>query len=111
MQLGLKKTPAKFETKIRIGLPHNHHMTKPDICLFVKDLDKDSRDYEAVSRHYKELLSSKGVPDITEIIPLQQLKKEYQPFEAKRKLSNHCDIFLADVRIIRLLPKLLGKTF
>lgn len=46
-----------------------------------------------------------------QIVPLKELKLEYQPFEAKRNLSNLSDVFLADARIIRLLPKLLGKNF
>ena len=46
-----------------------------------------------------------------QIIPLKQVKLEYQPFEAKRNLSNMYDKFLVDDRIARLLPGLLGKNF
>lgn len=46
-----------------------------------------------------------------QVIPLKALKLEYKPFEAKRNLSNEFDLFLADSRIIRLLPSLLGKSF
>ncbi len=42
---------------------------------------------------------------------MKAIKLEYQPFEAKRNLSNMYDVFLADARIIRLLPGLLGKAF
>ena len=46
-----------------------------------------------------------------QVIPLKALKLEYQPYEAKRNLSNMYDIYLADARIMRLLPPLLGKHF
>jgi hypothetical protein len=39
------------------------------------------------------------------------LKLEHKPYEAKRTLANRFDIFLADARIIRLLPPYLGKAF
>ena len=45
------------------------------------------------------------------IIPLRELKVEYKQFEAKIQLSNKFDLFLADDRIIRLLPQFLGKNF
>ncbi len=60
---------------------------------------------------FKELFADKGVEQIAEIIPLRQLKVEYKTFEAKAKLCNRFDKFLADDRIVRLLPKFLGKQF
>ena len=36
---------------------------------------------------------------------------EYKQYEAKRQLCNKFDLFLADSRIIRLLPQFLGKSF
>lgn len=46
-----------------------------------------------------------------QIFPLKKLKLEYGDFEAKRNLSNAYDVYLADSRIIRLLPTRLGKHF
>lgn len=46
-----------------------------------------------------------------QIVPLKALKLEYKSFEAKRNLANMYDLFLADARIIRLLPPYLGKAF
>lgn len=46
-----------------------------------------------------------------QIVPLKSLKLEYKPHEAKRNLSNMYDIYLADERIVRLLPPILGKNF
>ena len=45
------------------------------------------------------------------IIPLRELKVEYKQFEAKIQLSNKFDLFLADDRIIRMVPHFLGKSF
>ena len=36
---------------------------------------------------------------------------EYKQYEAKIQLCNKFDLFLADARIIRLLPQFLGKPF
>lgn len=108
------------------------------MCLFTKDLDKSSRDYEPTIRHYKDLLDAAGVKQEIavrycvqqflrehenfsicqgiglvsfQVIPYKCLVLEYQPYEAKRNLSNMYDIFLADDRITHRLPTLLGKNF
>ncbi|NXL85620.1 RL1D1 protein, partial [Alectura lathami] len=46
-----------------------------------------------------------------QVISYKTLKKEYKPFEAKRRLLNRFDLFLSDDRIRRLLPSHLGKHF
>jgi ribosome biogenesis protein UTP30 len=40
-----------------------------------------------------------------------KLKTKYKPYEARRKLLAEYDIFLADDRVMNLLPGLLGKVF
>ena len=63
-------------------------------------------------RHYQELLEKAGVKGVvTQVIALRELKVEYTQFEEKIQLSHKFDVFLADSRIIRLLPKFLGKNF
>lgn len=110
MQICLKKIPHK-EKSIKLILPHSLRRPDLDVCLFVKDLKRDERDYEPTVRHFQDLLKNSGVNSVTDIIPLKSLKTEYKPYEAKRNLSNAYDIFLADARIIRLLPTYLGKHF
>ncbi len=94
-------------------MPKPYLLDPHDVCLFVKDNEKGIRpDHEQTARDFDKMLSDKGVRDlVTEIIPLRQLKVEYKPFEAKAKLSNRFDKFLADDRILRFLPKFLGKAF
>ena len=45
------------------------------------------------------------------MIGLSKLKKKYVPFEAKRELCSAYDLFVADQRVLPMLPPLLGKTF
>lgn len=48
---------------------------------------------------------------ITKVIGVSKLKARYQPYESKRQLLNEHDVFLADARVITMLPKILGKIF
>ncbi|XP_052070346.1 ribosomal L1 domain-containing protein 1-like [Mytilus californianus] len=111
LQFTVKKIPKLTNKTIKIKLPHGLHKKNTEVCLFVKDVDKKSREHELTSDHFKDLLKSKGVTCISEIIPLKSLKLEYKPYEAKRNLSQNFDLYLADSRIVRLLPSLLGKSF
>lgn len=45
------------------------------------------------------------------MISLEKLRKNYFPFEAKRKLCQSYDLFLADRAVVTRLPQLLGKEF
>ncbi|GFS19805.1 ribosomal L1 domain-containing protein 1 [Elysia marginata] len=110
LQISLKKIPQKEQT-IKLKLPNSIKKTDAEVCLFVKDLDRTEREYEATVRHFQDLLKKKGVKNMPEIIPLKSLKTEYKPYEAKRNLSNAYDIFLCDIRVTHLLPSLLGKHF
>lgn len=82
------------------------------MCLIVKDLEKGLKiDHEPTLNHFNDMLASKGVDNITQVISLRELKVEYKPFEAKKALCQKFDIFLVDDRIVRLVPKFLGKPF
>ncbi|KAI8850536.1 ribosomal protein L1p/L10e family-domain-containing protein [Chytridium lagenaria] len=59
-------------------------------------------------REYKNLVAETGV-SISKVIGLSKLKAKYTQYEAKRKLCASYDLFLADERIVTLLPPLLGK--
>lgn len=39
------------------------------------------------------------------------MKAKYKSFESRRQLKDEHDLFLADKRVVTLLPKVLGKTF
>lgn len=42
---------------------------------------------------------------------MTKLKGKFKPFEARRLLLKENDLFLADERVVPLLPGLLGKKF
>ena len=95
-------------------LPHLALPDPHDVCLFVKDIERGIRpDHEPTVLKYKDLLAEKGVREgiVSQVIALRELKVEYKPYEAKTALCHKFDKFLADDRIVRLMPKLLGKPF
>ena len=94
------------------SLPHCSVPEPRDVCLIVKDMEKGLNiDHEPTLNHFKDLLASKGINNITQVISLRELKVEYKPYEAKHSLCQKYDIFLVDDRILRLVPKFLGKPF
>ena len=93
-------------------LPHCCVPEPRDVCLIVKDLEKGLKiDHEPTLNHFNEALEEKGVDNITQVISLRELKVEYKQYEAKHSLCQKFDIFLVDERILRLVPKFLGKPF
>ncbi|KAK1162816.1 ribosomal L1 domain-containing protein 1-like isoform X2 [Acipenser oxyrinchus oxyrinchus] len=104
----LWKIPPKERT-IHIPLPHGIRTSNAEVCLFTRD--EPQMTSEQTEKFIKKLLAEHGVKNITQVIPYQALKKEYKPFEAKRKLLRSFDLFLADDRIRRLLPSQIGKHF
>lgn len=43
------------------NLPHGLFTPDTDVCLFVKDIDKTSREFELTEDHFRDLLMDKGV--------------------------------------------------
>ncbi|KAI9014673.1 ribosomal protein L1/ribosomal biogenesis protein [Gaertneriomyces semiglobifer] len=84
----------------RIILTHAIHKS-PEVCLITKD----------PQRQFKELLEAKGVQGITKVIGVQKLKSKFSTYEAKRQLCDSFDLFLADDRVLPVLPNILGKYF
>ncbi|ORX98258.1 ribosomal protein L1 [Basidiobolus meristosporus CBS 931.73] len=85
----------------RIPLRHAIVSSGVDVCLFTKDPQKE----------YKQLLEKKGVKRISKVIGISKLRAKYKTYEAKRELCQSYGLFLADARIIPMLPKLIGKKF
>ncbi|GAB5587735.1 proteasome-interacting protein cic1 [Umbelopsis nana] len=100
--VGTKKIPDTRKTMPkRLALKHSVLSQGAEVCLFTKDPQKE----------FKELLSAKQVKRVNKVMGISKLRDKYKPFEAKRKLCAAYGMFLADDRIIPLLPKLLGKDF
>ncbi|KAK9451041.1 ribosomal protein L1p/L10e family-domain-containing protein [Limtongia smithiae] len=94
----------------RITIPHPiYNLDNTTICLITKD----------PQRLYKDIFLAPD-DDITEapvssslarIVGISKLQSKFKTFESKRQLRDSYDIFLADDRVIKMLPKLLGTTF
>jgi ribosome biogenesis protein UTP30 len=69
------------------------------VCLITKD----------PQREYKDLLQSHGIKFISRVVGIEKLKGKFKAFEARRLLLKENEMFLADERVIPLLPPLLGK--
>ncbi|KAG5520055.1 hypothetical protein PMAC_001131 [Pneumocystis sp. 'macacae'] len=81
-----------------------HPIISPDseCCLIVKD----------PQRFYKDLVASAKLDArVTKVIGVSKLRKKFKSYEQRRVLRDSYDLFLADDRVVPLLPKLLGKTF
>lgn len=82
--------------------PIKHPLVDPrttPICLITKD----------PQREYKDLLEEKGIKFISRVVGISKLKGKFKPYEARRMLLKENGMFLADDRIIPILPKLLGS--
>ena len=105
VQVVLKKSPEFSRKKaIRIGLPHPPAGALEDgggICVIVKDPEEAARG----------VVQEAGIGAIGEVIGVSRLRSNYFPYEAKRQLCASYAIFMADDRVIPLLPNLLGKAF
>jgi ribosome biogenesis protein UTP30 len=62
-------------------------------------------------REYKDLLEAQNIKFISRVLGIEKLKGKWKPFEARRLLLRENGLFLADERVVPLLPKLLGKAF
>ncbi|KAK9431367.1 ribosomal protein L1p/L10e family-domain-containing protein [Lipomyces doorenjongii] len=90
----------------RITVPHPiYNLDTTSICLITKD----------PQRMYKDILlddENSPVKDrIARIVGISKLKTKFKTFEAKRQLRDDHDLFLADDRVVTMMPELLGKTF
>lgn len=91
----------------KISLPHSLHSAPTiRICLLTADPQRAFKDTVAHPSFPTDL-----TPRITRIIGISKLKARYKSFESRRQLLAEHDIFLADSRIVTMLPSTLGKVF
>jgi len=91
---------AKADKPVPLALPNPlARLDDVEVCLITKD----------PQREFKDKLAAQDVK--AKVIGVSKLKKKYVPFEAKRQLCAAYDIFVADSRVLPMLPPLLGKTF
>jgi len=91
---------AKACKPVPLTLPHPYvDLETAEICLITKDPHTE----------YKDRLAEAGLR--ATVLGVSSLKKKYHPHQAKRELCKAHEIFLADARVLPMLPPLLGKTF
>lgn len=86
--------------KLCSALKHSILQDAESVCIFTKDPQKE----------YKEKFAAIGLSHV-KVIGISKLREKHKPYEAKRLLCASYETFLADARILPLLPKLLGKSF
>ncbi|KII90828.1 hypothetical protein PLICRDRAFT_158208, partial [Plicaturopsis crispa FD-325 SS-3] len=101
LQIAVKKMyPEKTLKPFRIPLAYPIlDPRETPICLITKD----------PQREYKDLIESHNIKFISRVVGITKLKGKFKPFEARRLLLKENGMFLADERVIPLLPGLLGK--
>ncbi|XP_046399739.1 putative ribosome biogenesis protein C8F11.04 [Ischnura elegans] len=105
------RIPKNKKKHYRFVLPHSFLKDTADVCLFVKNLSKNDREYEDTVRYFKNFITVAGVTGVTEVISVNQLMQEYKTYEMRRRLAARFDMFLADNSISDWLHHALGKGF
>jgi len=103
LQIAVKEVHAEAKLKPH-KIPIKYPLVDPRssaVCLITKD----------PQREYKDLLEQAGVRFINRVVGIEKLKGKFKSFEARRALLRENALFLADDRVIPLLPRLLGKIF
>jgi ribosome biogenesis protein UTP30 len=60
---------------------------------------------------FKEQIADLDIPCIAEVIGFDRLRRDFREFKDRKKLLRDFDVFLADIRIYKMLPTCLGKEF
>eukprot|EP01054_Gregarina_sp_Poly1_P004606 Gregarina_sp_Poly_1__4605@NODE_2467_length_2082_cov_217_117122_g1562_i0_p1_GENE_NODE_2467_length_2082_cov_217_117122_g1562_i0NODE_2467_length_2082_cov_217_117122_g1562_i0_p1_ORF_typecomplete_len285_score34_99Ribosomal_L1/PF00687_21/5_3e35MtmB/PF05369_12/0_23_NODE_2467_length_2082_cov_217_117122_g1562_i011221976 len=74
-----------------------------EVCLIVKNPQRFWKDKVASEQH--------KLPMISKVIDFEHLVKKYPQPKDRREILNSYDVFLADRRLVHLLPSHLGKVF
>ncbi|KAJ7083005.1 ribosomal protein L1p/L10e family-domain-containing protein [Mycena epipterygia] len=101
LNVTVKKIASAHKFK-PVKIPIVHPLVDPrtsPVCLITKD----------PQRQYKDLLAENNIKFISRVVGIEKLKGKFKPFEARRMLLKENGLFLADERVVPLLPKLLGS--
>lgn len=93
--------PTPRPMQVAVPKPFNTEENDTRVCIIVKDPESDFRDQ----------IQSLNIPCIAEVIGFDRLRREFRQYKDKRQLFKDFDLFLADIRIYKMLPELLGKEF
>ncbi|XP_022830813.1 ribosomal L1 domain-containing protein 1-like [Spodoptera litura] len=97
---------------IRFVLPHSTVASTGEVCLVTPDIKKGRKhDHEPTIDRWEEILRKEGVTGVKTILPVRQLKVEYDQFELKRRLLTQHDFIMVDTRVLNHVSHILGKMF
>lgn len=102
--IGMKAIPATNGRTKPYLITLEHPMMDPEeteVCLIVKD----------PQREFKDKIEAMGIKSVKKVIGVSKLRAKFKQYEAKRQLCASYDLFLADDRVLPMLPHLLGKVF
>ncbi|MCJ1296735.1 AP-2 complex subunit alpha-2 [Xylographa carneopallida] len=117
LQISLKRTPNRSTTKpYPLPLPHPLYTADTELCLITKDPPPMKAHPTALStttapNALKQYFAAHPVPGLNRVIGVTKLRKEFGRFKERRELLALYDLFLADDRILPLLPAVLGVKF
>ena len=93
--------PSPKPQMLSIDHPYMSEDQRSRICVIVKD----------PARAFKDQIQDLNVPCIAKVIGYDKLKRNFKQFKDKRTLLKDYDAFLADLRVYKMLPELMGKEF
>ncbi|KAJ8730139.1 hypothetical protein PYW07_017177 [Mythimna separata] len=97
---------------IKILLPHSTVASTGEVCLVTPDIKKGRKhDHEPTIDRWEEILRKEGVTGVKTVLPVRQLRVEYDQFELKRRLLTQHDFIMVDTRVLNHVSHLLGKMF
>lgn len=97
---------------IKFVFPHSTCFSTNEVCLVTPDIKKGRKhDHEPTVDRWEELLRNANVTTVKTILPVRQLKVEYDQYELKRRLLTQHDFIMVDTRVLNHVSHLLGKMF
>jgi len=108
------KTPAGKNHFYNISLPNTPHKEISDLDVLLIVSDKKDRDPDHVVGEFKDELMNSAVADkikVREVMTVKQFQDDYSTFESKRALSKSVDVVIGELKVWKLLPKILGREF
>lgn len=93
--------PSPKPHLIELAHPIFSEKLRNRVCVFVKDPARD----------FKDEIQDLEIPCVAKVIGFDKLRRNYRQFEDKRKLIKDYDVFVADLRVYKMLPAVLGREF
>ncbi|RVE45231.1 hypothetical protein evm_010121 [Chilo suppressalis] len=97
---------------VKFVFPHSTASSSGEVCLITPDLKKGRKiDHEPTVDHWEEILRNAGITSVKTVLPMRQLRVEYDQFELKRRLLTQHDFIMVDTRVLNHVSHILGKMF